>query len=202
MSVRSRPLYPLSYGGEPECSGRNCELDALLLAPPEHHTPSVSCGDMRTRHHTKDKGDLAVAKVHSDLVDRGATVLLPLTEHAPFDLVAYVDRAFYRVQVKYRSARNGRFTVEFSNSWADRHGSHHQPMPRDEVDAVAIYCPDTTRTYYLNPSNFRSRVNMRLEPTRNGQRLRILQASAFLLFPPAPQTREDLAARSPAEGAA
>ena len=34
-------------------------------------------------------------------------MLLPLTEHAPFDLVAYKDGRFYRVQVKYRAAKDG-----------------------------------------------------------------------------------------------
>ena len=59
------------------------------------------------RHHTKDKGDLGVAKVHADLVSKGFTVLFPATEHAAFDLVAYADGEFYRLQVKYRSARSG-----------------------------------------------------------------------------------------------
>lgn len=39
------------------------------------------------RHHTKDKGDLGVAKVHADLVSKEFTVLFPATEHAAFDLV-------------------------------------------------------------------------------------------------------------------
>jgi PD-(D/E)XK endonuclease len=43
------------------------------------------------RHHTKDKGDLGVAKVHADLACEGFTVLFPATEPAPFDLVAYAD---------------------------------------------------------------------------------------------------------------
>ncbi|MCL1870311.1 MAG: group I intron-associated PD-(D/E)XK endonuclease [Promicromonosporaceae bacterium] len=59
------------------------------------------------RHHTKDKGDLGVAKPHADIVGQGFTVLFPATEHAPFDLVAYADGTFYRVQVKYRSALTG-----------------------------------------------------------------------------------------------
>lgn len=46
------------------------------------------------RHHTKDKGDLGVAKAHADLVTKGFYVLFPTTEHAPFDLVAYADGAF------------------------------------------------------------------------------------------------------------
>ncbi len=97
---------------------------------------------MVTRHHTKDKGDLAVVKVQADLVEQGATVLLPLTEHAPFDLVAYIQNVFYRVQVKFRTAKQGSVYVAFRTCWADRHGVHTRPMPRDEVDVVAIYCPD------------------------------------------------------------
>ncbi len=45
--------------------------------------------EVMVRHHTKDKGDLGVAKVHADLASQGFTVLFPATEHAPFDLVAY-----------------------------------------------------------------------------------------------------------------
>ena len=53
------------------------------------------------RHHTKDKGDLGVAKAHADLAAKGFTVLFPATEHAPFDLVAYAEGLFHRLQVKY-----------------------------------------------------------------------------------------------------
>lgn len=51
-------------------------------------------------HHAKDKGDLGVAKAHADLVSQGFTVLFPATEHALFDLVAYADGVFHRLQVK------------------------------------------------------------------------------------------------------
>ncbi|MDR7289516.1 hypothetical protein J2S38_002579 [Mycolicibacterium senegalense] len=47
------------------------------------------------RHHTKDKGDLGVAKAHADLVAKGFYVLFPATEHAPFDLVAYAAGTFH-----------------------------------------------------------------------------------------------------------
>jgi hypothetical protein len=56
-------------------------------------------------HHTKDRGELGVAKAHADLVGKGFTGLFPATEHAPFDLVAYADGEFDRLQVMYRSAR-------------------------------------------------------------------------------------------------
>jgi len=84
---------------------------------------------MTQRHHTEDKGDLAVAKVQADLIERGALVLQPFTEHAPFDLVAYMDERFYRVQVKFRRLTSGSVHVKFRSTWADRHGVHTRPMP-------------------------------------------------------------------------
>jgi len=139
---------------------------------------------MATGHHTKDKGDLAVAKVQADLVERGATVLQPFTEHAPFDLVAYQDEAFYRVQVKFRTMKLGSVYVPFKTSWADRHGVHTRPMPMNEVDVVAIYCPDTRQTYYIDPRTFRGSATIRIEPSKNGQAQRVVRAADCLVFPP------------------
>ncbi len=167
-------------------------VTALLAKPKERYLrrrtqshPLFTLARMTTRHHTKDKGDLAVARVLADLVGRGVTVLLPFTEHAPFDLVAHIGDAFYRIQVKFRSAKNGRVQVLFRSSWADKHGTHHRPMPRDAVDVIAIYCPDTDITYYLNPADFRLSASVRIHPSRNGQVARVVHASACLAFPPA-----------------
>ena len=48
-------------------------------------------------HHTKVKGDLGVFKAQLDLFEQGFVILSPVTEHAPFDLVAYKDGLFRRV---------------------------------------------------------------------------------------------------------
>ena len=96
-----------------------------------------------------------------------------------------MDEAFYRVQVKYRTAKQGRAVVLFRSSWADRHGTHHAPMPRSAVDVIAIYCPNTAQTYYINPHDFGSSVSVRVEASRNRQALGILSASTCLAFPPA-----------------
>jgi hypothetical protein len=136
------------------------------------------------RHHTKDKGDLAVVKVQADLVEQGATVLIPLTEHAPFDLVAYLKERFYRVQVKFRTVKRGSVYVAFRTCWADRHGVHTMPMPREEVDVVAIYCPETGRCYYVDPAGLEGSVSLRVEPVRNGQVKRVLLAEHYLEMPP------------------
>ena len=134
-------------------------------------------------HHTKDKGDLGVAKAHADLVARGWLVLFPTTEHAPFDLVAYRDGEFQRVQVKYRSAESGKLYVQFSSFWADRNGTHIQPIDKAAIDVVCVYCPETDLCYYLDPSRFRAGVTLRVTTARNGQRRGVREASGFVEFP-------------------
>ena len=134
-------------------------------------------------HHTKDKGDLGIAKAHADLVGKGFVVLFPATEHAEFDLVAYKQSSFHRIQVKYRATRLGGVSVQFRSVWADRHGTHMKPSDKGEVDVLCIYCPDTDACYYLQPSDFRQSVTLRVMPAKNGQERNVLQADAFRAFP-------------------
>lgn len=137
-------------------------------------------------HHTKDKGDLGTAKAHADLVSQGFTVLFPATAHAAFDLVAYRDGAFHRVQVKYRSsARLGSISVQFRSIWADRHGTHMKPSDKNELDVLCIYCPETDACYYVRPSNHRQSVSLRVVPAKSGQVANILAAEDFRSFPEA-----------------
>ena len=135
------------------------------------------------RHHTKNKGDLGLLHAQLDLAQKGYGVLVPLTEHETFDLVAYRGGEFLRVQVKYRAAVNGVITVPFRSSWADRNGVHTVPMDKDSVDVVCVYCPDTTRCYYIDPRRHRSAVLLRIAPTKNGQSKRVLMADEFLEVP-------------------
>jgi hypothetical protein len=121
-------------------------------------------------HHTKTKGDLGVLHAQLDLARRGYAILLPLTEHAAFDLVAYRDARFLRVQVKYRAARNGVVGFQLSTCWTDRHGIHTTPVDRAEVDVFCIYCPDTDRCYYVDTQSCPTRVQLRIDEPRNAQR--------------------------------
>ena len=135
------------------------------------------------KHHTKDKGDLAVAKVHADLVTQGFTVLFPATEHAPFDLVSYAEGEFHRLQVKYRSARAGAVKVHFRSMWADRNGTHTTPLDKDAIDTLCIYCPETDECYYVRPDAHGASVTLRITPSRNGQSAGVLDAAAFRELP-------------------
>jgi hypothetical protein len=131
-------------------------------------------------HHTKDKGDLGVLKAQADLASQGFTVLLPLSEHAPFDLVVYRDGTFRRVQVKYRACgRHGCLRVSLRSCWNDRHGTHQVRMNKAEVDLVCVYCPDTDACYYFDPSKVRHSVNLRVLASRNHQARGIRDAADY-----------------------
>ncbi len=139
---------------------------------------------MARSHHTKDKGDQAVAHVHADLADRSFVVLFPATEHASFDLVAYDHTRFFRIQVKYRAMTKGVVSIELRSGWSDRSGVHHVPLDRSDVDVLAVYCPDTKECYYVDPAQHRGSVTLRLEPPANNQRTGVLLASEHLAMPP------------------
>jgi len=124
------------------------------------------------RHHTKDKGDIGLACVIADLVRRNIQVALPISEHLPFDLIAiHPHGAMIRVSVKYRMmSKTGTVTVETRSMWADRNGTHHRRHHAGDYDAVAIYCPDTDKCYYLLASElWASGRTLRITSPANNQ---------------------------------
>jgi hypothetical protein len=135
-------------------------------------------------HHTKEKGDLGVAKVIADLTEQGFVCLLPMSEHQDFDLVAYKQGGQYiRVQVKYRSARNGVITIPFRTCWSDKHGVHTQRTNKAEIDLFAAYCPETKGCYYFKPDIAESVVCLRISPTKNNQSKNVKLADDYKRVP-------------------
>lgn len=136
-------------------------------------------------HHTKDKGDLGLGMVISDLLCNGIGVFIPLSEHQPYDLIA-VGRngVLSRVQVKYRKMRkNGSLMVELFNTHADQYGYHKKKTDTDQFDCYAIYCPDNHTVYYIRntdiPQSAITGITLRVLPPRNNQKQKVLMASDF-----------------------
>jgi hypothetical protein len=123
------------------------------------------------RHHTKQKADIGVAQVIADLYRQGFGVAIPMSEHAPFDLVAYDDSRLYRLQVKYARLRNGRVTGKLRRSWADKDGSHSSKYEVGSFDYLAIYCPETDSCYYIPFKEIAgmTTVDIRVLPSKNKQ---------------------------------
>lgn len=115
------------------------------------------------KHHTKDKGDVGVLEVQADIARQGFTVLHPLTEHSPFDIVAYKNGKFTRIQVRYCSAKGTKVEARLRNSWNDRHGTHWKEIDKESIDVLAIYCPQTRQCSYIDPKTVGKSVTLRLE---------------------------------------
>ena len=135
-------------------------------------------------HHTKEKGDLGVLKAQLDLFEQGFMILNPVTEHAPFDLVAYKRSEFKRIQVKYKSIdKYGCLTVHFRSCWADKNGSHMRTVDKTEIDLYCVYCPQTDSCYYLDPAAFNRSVTLRVETPKNNQTQKVHFAEDFRRVP-------------------
>lgn len=136
------------------------------------------------QHHTKNKGDLGVLKVKLDLFLQGYLVLVPETEHAPFDLVIYKEGVFRTVQVKYRAVKkNGVIDVDFRSKYAFSKGVVSKPVDKSVIDLYAIYCPDTDCCYYFDPKQFSDNVSLRVSKPLNNQSLNVHFASDFNKVP-------------------
>jgi PD-(D/E)XK endonuclease len=137
-------------------------------------------------HHTKNKGDLGVLKSQADLCSRGYLVCLPLSEHAPFDLVVYKDNKFKRVQVKSRTIdKNGCITVRFEHSYSDSKGVHTQKVNREEIDFYCVYCLDNDTCYYFDPRTWDNdkTLSLRVKTPRNNQIVNVKFADDYREVP-------------------
>ncbi|MBI5648925.1 MAG: hypothetical protein HZC40_00510 [Chloroflexi bacterium] len=146
------------------------------------------------RHHTKDKGDIGLGFVIADLFSHGIQVALPMSEHLPFDLIAISEGdKLVRLSIKYRAAKDNRISLNLKSSWSDSHGLHTRPFVKHSFDAIAIYCPDTKKCYYIrnNEIDVTSAISLRLKKTQNNQIKRVRSASKFCnperLFAPVAQ---------------
>jgi hypothetical protein len=129
-------------------------------------------------HHTATKGNIGVAKAIADLMLKGWDVSIPFCATSPFDLVAYRNGKFVRVQVKYRILSKGVIDVRCMRH-SNANGKAKQSS-NDEADVVCVYDAAGDKCYYVLASM--CPIALRLRPTRNGQKKNVWSADAFLDF--------------------
>lgn len=97
------------------------------------------------RHHTKDKGDIAAARIIADLTIKGYIVFIPaVSEHSQFDMIACKGGKMHRIQAKYSSSG----VATDKTSWSDRNGSHQRKYMADDFDYYGIYLPSVDTIVY------------------------------------------------------
>jgi hypothetical protein len=136
-------------------------------------------------HHTKDKGDLAVAKTIAHLLAHDIRVCTPLSEHLPFDLIAVMPDmvTLKRVQVKYRAMKYGAVEFPFRANYFNSKRIYSVAVDLTHLDSYALFCPDNEQVYYLRsdevPEGALS-ISMRVNPSKNGQTKNIWWAQNFV----------------------
>jgi PD-(D/E)XK endonuclease len=93
---------------------------------------------------------------------------------ARYDLAFDLGTTFLRVQCKWSRRHSNVILVRCCSSRRGRDQFLRLRYTSDEVDAIAAYCPDVDRCYFLPAAVIvgRAQVSLRLALPRNGQRAR------------------------------
>ena len=134
-------------------------------------------------HSTGAKGDIGVAAVTADLLERGFDVLLPLSSTSPYDLVATDGNKFWKIQVKYVSEKNGKVWCEVRRTVITNSKISRRRFHQIEIDVVAVYCPQWKQVCYVAMQDVVS-VTIRQTYPANGIKNGIRLASEHMRFPP------------------
>lgn len=122
--------------------------------------------------HPKAVGDRTQLAVMAALGAVGYGLYVPFGENTRSDLILERDGELTRIQCKTGRLRDG--TVRFAV--CSVYGHHPNPKVRfrtyeGEIDAFAVYCPDTASVYLIPIAEIRTKRAcwLRVDPPRNNQ---------------------------------
>jgi hypothetical protein len=129
-------------------------------------------------------GAVAEAAIAFEAAKLGIHVLKPMFEGGRYDLVFDMQHRLWRIQCKV--ARQHRQVVDVRARTCRRvagGGYIRRTYGPDEVDAVAAYCPETARCYFVPIEDFpRSGcIYLRLAPSKNNQKIGLNWAADYEL---------------------
>ena len=98
---------------------------------------------------TSLKGAIAETAIAAAAVEMGIFVLRPTIEGRRYDLVFDIDHRLYRVQCKWAPRRGSVIQVNLDTCRHTPRGYVFTTYTREEIDAVAVYCQELKRCYWL-----------------------------------------------------
>src|SRR5690349_11435127 len=115
---------------------------------------------------TNQKGAAAETAIPHEAIKLGIEVYRPVAEAGRFDLIfAFEDASLARVQCKSASMQNGAINVRAYSCRRTAEGFRRSVYNAGEIDAIAAYCPDNGRRYYLPSSMVVGRFGVPLRVT-------------------------------------
>jgi len=98
-------------------------------------------------------------------------VSVPLSEHLKYDLLVEKEGVSFRVQVRYVSvSSDGKIHAKLQSSWSNKKGNHFLKRDKGDYDILAVYCPDTQKSYFVADQEFESQTSLMLRPDVESQR--------------------------------
>jgi hypothetical protein len=127
------------------------------------------------------KGAAAEAEIAAAATRLGLVVLRPLSDGGRYDLAIDTGQRLLRVQCKW-AARQGE--VILAHCRTSRHtpgGYRRTTYSADEIDAIALYSPDTDNCYLIPAHEVEdcATISLRLGPTRNNQTVKVRWAKDY-----------------------
>jgi hypothetical protein len=121
---------------------------------------------------TNQKGAIAETAIAHEAIKLGIDVYRPVAEGGRFDLIfVFEDASLARVQCKW-AVRLGDVVVIHSYSCRrTREGVRRRCYTADEIDAIAAYCMELDRCFYVPIAKIahHRQFQLRLGPARNNQ---------------------------------
>ena len=110
---------------------------------------------------TCDKGVLGEAKTIARLVELGYGVFLPLSGHAPFDIIAVskIDNKTIRISCKacYSSNKNGSFDFSLRQITPNTKGCNIKLFDTMDCDLIACYIAPLDKVCFVNSKDIESK---------------------------------------------
>ena len=130
---------------------------------------------------TDQKGSIAEAAIVLEAAKLGIAVFRPVTDGHRYDLIFDLSPQLLRVQCKWAVRDGDVVIVGCHANRRTREGLRRRCYTAEEIDAVAAYCPQLERCYFIPASRVdgRAQIMLRLAPSRNNQRLGINWAQPF-----------------------
>jgi hypothetical protein len=133
---------------------------------------------------TKAVGDLSEIMVIEELVRAGCSVAVPLGENNRYDLIAEMQGALVRIQVKTGRLRKGAVIFNCYSSHSHRNGTACRPYT-NEVEYFGVYCRELEAVYLVGIyDTARVTGSLRVHPAHNRQTRGIRWASDYTLSAP------------------
>jgi hypothetical protein len=131
---------------------------------------------------TNQKRFVAETAVIHGCAKLGVPVSKPLDDQK-YDLVFDLGEKLLRVQCKWAALNGDVVVIRTRTCRRGREGLIHRSYAPGEIDAIAAFCADTHRCYFLphELSVDRVAVQLRVAPTRNNQAMGIRWARDFEL---------------------